>query len=110
MHTKEPSYKVGERVMVYMPTDVAGKERKLARPYHGPYRIVALTPTNAEVKLVDVVDDPSIFVALDRLCQCYPEIPNTSWTGRRKTHRRKSKRGTGKSVSHTPPEPRTTGP
>ena len=85
VHAKEPSYKVGERVMVYMPTDVTGKDRKLARPYHGPYRIVALTPTNAEVKLVDSVDDPSIFVALDRLRRCYPELPNTSWTGRRKT-------------------------
>ena len=62
------------------------------------------------MKLVDGVDDPSIFVALDRLRQCYPEIPNTSWTGCRKTRGRKSKRGTGKSVSHTPPEPRRTGP
>ena len=75
-----------------------------------PYRIVALTPTNAEVKLVDVVDDPSIFVALDRLHQCYPEIPNTSWTGHHKTRRRKSKRGAGKCVTHTLPEPRMTGP
>ena len=65
MHVKEPSYKVRERVMVYMPTDVAGKDRKLARTYHGPYRITALTPTNAKVKLVDGVDDPSIFVGLD---------------------------------------------
>ena len=110
MHAKEPAYKVGERVMVYMPTDVTGKERKLARPYHGPYRIVTLTPTNAEVKLVDSVDDPSIFVALDRLRHCYPEIPDTSWTGRRKTRKRKSKHAANNSTSRAPPEPRTTGP
>ena len=27
MHAKEPSYKFGGRVMVYMPTDMAGKDR-----------------------------------------------------------------------------------
>ena len=73
---------------------------------HTAYCIVALTPINAEVKLVDIVNDPSIF---DRLCQCYPEIPNTSWTGCRKTRRQKSKHCAGKSVSHTPPELRMTG-
>ena len=96
--------------MVYMPTDVTGKERKLARPYHGPYRIVALTSTNAEVKLVDSIDDPSIFVALDRLRPCYPEISDTSWTGRRKTRKRKSKRSANNPTSRAPPEPRTAGP
>ena len=110
MHAKEPAYKVGERVMVYMPTDVTGKERKLARPYHGPYRIVTLTLTNAEVKLVDSVDDPSIFVALDRLRHCYPEIPDASWTGHRKTRKQKSKRAANNLTSRAPPEPRTTGP
>ena len=110
MHAKEPSYKIGERVMVYMPTDVVGKDRKLARPYHGPYCITALTPTNAEVKLVDSVDDPSIFVALDQLRRCYPEIPNASWTGCRKTRRRKPKRSAGDSVSLVPFKPRTSGP
>ena len=110
VHAKEPSYKVGERIMVYMPTDVTGKDRKLARPYHGPYRVVALTPTNAEVKLVDSVDDPSIFVALDRLRRCYPKLPNTSWTGRRKTCQRKSRRKAINSTSCALPESRTTGP
>ena len=96
--------------MVYMPTDVAGTDRKLASSYHGPYRITALMPTNAEVKLVDSVDDPSIFVALDRLRRHYTEIPNTSWTGHHKTRRQKPKCSAGNSVSFVPFEPRTTGP
>ena len=37
--------------MVYMPGDVSGKKWKIARPYHGPYRILSVTPTNAEVQL-----------------------------------------------------------
>ena len=44
---QEATYKVGERVMVYMPIDASGKDRKLACPYHEPYRILAVTPTNA---------------------------------------------------------------
>ena len=36
-------YHIGDRVMVFMPSDVTGKDRKLARPYHGPFRIVNLT-------------------------------------------------------------------
>ena len=44
---------VGERVMVQMPSGTLSQERKLARPLHGPYRVLAVTPTNAEVRLVD---------------------------------------------------------
>jgi len=44
--------RVGDRVMVYMLDQVQGKMRKLARPFHGPYQILSLTPTNAEVTLV----------------------------------------------------------
>ena len=92
MHAKERAYKVGERVM---PTDVTDKERKLARPYHGFYRILALIPTMPNWNLLIGIHDPSISVALDRLCPCYPEIPNSSWTstGHRKTCKQKSKCG-----------------
>ena len=39
--------------MVYVPGDVAGKSWKLTRPYHGPFRILSLTPTNAEMQLTE---------------------------------------------------------
>ena len=63
----ESNYHVGDCVMVYMPSEATCKNRNLVRPYHGPYRIVAVTPTNAEVKLIEQVSQPSIFVAIDRL-------------------------------------------
>ena len=63
----ESNYHVGDCVMVYMPSETTCKNRNLVRPYHGPYRIVAVTPTNAEVKLIEQVSQPSIFVAIDRL-------------------------------------------
>ena len=104
----ESTYRVGDRVMVYMPSEVTGKNRKLARPYHGPYRIVAVTPTNAEVKLIERASEPSIFVAIDRLRKCYPELPDRCWTGRKQSRKRRSKRQTVTSPSVEPQ--RTTGP
>ena len=45
---KDHNYKVGDRVMIYMPSVVTGKARKLARPYYGPYRVLSATPMNIE--------------------------------------------------------------
>ena len=87
-------YRIGDRVMVYMPGDVAGKDWKLARPYHGPYHIISVTPTNAEVQLIEKPSDPALFVAISRLRRCYPEIPvDASWTGRNKKAKRKRRSG-----------------
>ena len=76
-------YRVGDSVMVFMPRDVTGKDRKLARPYHGPFRVVHLTPSNAEVQLIERPQDQTIFVAIDRLRKCYQELSDRSWTGRK---------------------------
>ena len=72
---------VGQRVMVYMPNDAQGKTWKLARPFHGPYRILSLTPTNAEVRLVDDPKSKSIFVSLQRVRKCHDELPDVPWKG-----------------------------
>ena len=44
-----------------------------------------------EVSLIDKPNDPSIFVSLDRVTPCYPELGDCSWTGR-KRHKTKSKK------------------
>lgn len=70
-----------------VPTEAKGEKRKLALPFHGPFRVLTIFPTNVEVRLVDVVDDPKaapIFVALDRVCLCYPEQGDVTWTGKSK--------------------------
>lgn len=64
----------------FMPIETQGRDRKLARPYHGPYRVLNITPTNVEVSLID----RPIFVSLDRVTPCYPELGDSSWTGHRK--------------------------
>ena len=70
-HTRRTEVQVGDRVMVFMPSRVQGKDRKLARPYHGPYSVLKVTPTNAEVALIDRARNPSIFVSLTRIRRCY---------------------------------------
>ena len=75
--------------MTYMPGEVQGKNWKLARPFYGPYRILSLTPTNAEIRLVDKPSDPSIFVSLCRLRPCYPELSDNSWSGTAKRRQRR---------------------
>ena len=86
-HSGEAKYQIGDRVMVYMSGDVSGKKWKIARPYHGSYRILSITPTNAEVQLIKNPGEPSLFVALSQLRRCYPELPDTSWTGPSKRKR-----------------------
>ena len=65
--TKNPAYKIGDRVMVFMPGDVTGKDWKLARPYHCPYRAVNVTLTNAEVQLIQSPNTHTLFVAISHL-------------------------------------------
>jgi len=87
--SENPKYRIGDRVMTYMPGDVTGKDWKLARPYHGPYHIISLTPTNVEIP-----SDPTLFVTISRLRRCCPEIPSdASWTGRHKKAKRKRRSG-----------------
>ena len=88
----EVDLKVGERVMVYMPSDVQGEDRKLARPFHGPYRVLVVTPTNAEVRLVGQPTGELIFVSLDRVRRCYLEQGDETWTGKRGHPSRKRSR------------------
>ena len=41
-----------------------------------------VTPSNVEVHLVDKPVEPSIFVSLDRVRVCYPEVVDVSWSGK----------------------------
>ena len=90
-NTKTVDLRVGERVMVLMPSECQGKDWKLARPFHGPYRVLQVTPTNVEVRLVDQPKSESIFVALERVRRCYPEQGNVTWTGHKKRRRKRCK-------------------
>ena len=93
-HAKPPSYRISDRVMVFMPHDTSGKDRKLALPYHGPYRIMDMRGNCVSVKPVDKPDDEPILVNLDRIVPCPAEVPDSSWLGysnTSETHKRPHK-------------------
>ena len=66
--------------MVHMSGEVKGKSWKFARPYHGSFRVVSVTPTNAEIKLVDQLHVEPILVSLKWVRLCHEELPDISWT------------------------------
>lgn len=75
----------GDCVMVYMymPAETQG-EWKLAWPFHGPYRVLNVTPTKVEMQLVNDPTDESILVSLDRAHHQYPEQSDFIRSGWRK--------------------------
>ena len=96
----EINLKVGDRVMVYMPSELRGEEHKLRRPFHGPYRVLNITETNAEVRLVDSPTDDPIFVNLNRIRLCYPDQGESTWTGEKKKRKRKKKKSVPTEPEH----------
>ena len=80
---KERKVRVGDRVMVLMPAEQTGKNRKLQRPYFGPYRVIEIHPNGVTVVPVDRPKDPQIRVNLDRVTLCYPELSDISYMGRK---------------------------
>ena len=82
----------GDRVMVFMSAESQGKNWKLSRQFHRPYRVLQVTPTNAEVRLIDRPKDEPIFVALDRIQLCYPEQGDDSWSEHKKCRKHQPKK------------------
>ena len=52
--------------MIHMPSAMTGKAWKLARPYHGPFRVLSATPSNIEARLVDESSAEPIFISVNR--------------------------------------------
>ena len=76
--------KVGDRVMVFMPHQTTGRSRKLVLPYYGPQRVLDVTSAGVSVRPVDRPDEEPILVNMDRVTKCPDELPNESWTGRKR--------------------------
>ena len=89
---REVKYQIGDRVMVYMPHEDTGKLRKLALPYHGPYRVLELKTNGVVIRPVDKPQEPTILVNIDRVTHCPVELPDVSWLGKRKRARRRKRR------------------
>ena len=89
-HAKDPQFQVGARVFVYMPAAKSGKAYKLARAFHGPYRVVEVVENGLLVRPIDKPRDTPIRVALNRVRCCPKQIPDEFWPTRRQSDKDKS--------------------
>ena len=101
--TKEHSYQVVDRVMVYMPHKTSGKQRKLALPYHGPYRILDVSSNGISVRLVDHPEQEPIRVNIDQVTKCPTELLDVSWLGNTRKRPTRKRNRAPKSVTTVPP-------
>ena len=70
---RPPNFVEGDRAFLFKPAEKTGELRKLARPFHGPYRIIRMDVNRAHIRRVDKPQEDTILVALDRL-RCPDEI------------------------------------
>ena len=68
VHTKK--LKVGDWVLVRFPQEESGKQRKLSKPWHGPYRIIQKTESDVTTVPVHFPESGSIQVHISRVSPC----------------------------------------
>ena len=71
----EVKMKLGDWVLIYFPAENSGKQRKLSRPWYGPYRIVAKDETNITATRVCFPDEKSIKIHQSRVQVCQFNFP-----------------------------------
>ena len=77
-------YKPGGLVLVRFPQEESGKNRKLSRPWHGPYRIIRCDDPDVTVVKQFFPDEGTIQVHQLRVCPC-PQLPiGYYWYGGRR--------------------------
>ena len=69
------TFKLGHWVLVRFPQDETGKQRKLSRPWHGPYRVTQINDPDITVVKVFFPDDGPIQVHQSRACMCPEQLP-----------------------------------
>ena len=62
-----------------MTADKSGTAYQLARPYHGPYRVVRVVKNDVEVRPVDQPHAIPTRVALNRVGRGPAEMPDVFW-------------------------------
>jgi len=57
--------------------------RKLALPYHGPYRVIDVADNTVSVWPVNRPNESPMLVHMERVTKCSDALPNISWLGPR---------------------------
>ena len=85
---RDLSWKLGDWVLVLFPHEQTGKNRKLSRPWHGPYRVTAVNDPDITVTKVYFPQDATIQVHQSRVKSCPPNFPSGFyWYGGRRLKR-----------------------
>jgi len=78
-------FKIGDHVLIQFPQEESGQQRKLSRPWYGPYRVVEVTPTGIAARRVYTSKDDIIRVHLNRVTRCPLTFPaGYHWYGDRR--------------------------
>ena len=85
---KSRNYQEGGRVMVFMPAETTGKNRKLSLPYYGLYRILEAGTNTVLVRPVDKPAEQAIRINMERAVPCPKELPDQLWLGAKAERRR----------------------
>ena len=84
--SREADYQLGDWVLVRFPQEETGRQRKLSRPWHGPYRVVERNDPDVTVVKVYSPQDGQIQVHQMRVAPCLPELPaGFFWYGSRRS-------------------------
>ena len=65
---------VGDRVFLYTPSERAGQAYKLARPFKGPYHVVAIDNNVVDIRRISRPESTAVQVAVSRLRHCPAEM------------------------------------
>ena len=68
-------FRLGDWVLVRFPQEESGKQRKLSRPWHGPYRIITKSDPDVTVVKIYFPEEGQIQVHQSRVCSCPPHLP-----------------------------------
>ena len=71
----EPNYKIGKWVLVWFPQEKSGHNRKLSRPWHGPYQIIERMDSNLIVAKVYFPTERTICSHQTCVCKCPLHFP-----------------------------------
>uniref|UniRef100_A0A1X7SNG1 Uncharacterized protein n=1 Tax=Amphimedon queenslandica TaxID=400682 RepID=A0A1X7SNG1_AMPQE len=83
--------KIGDWTLVRFPQEESGKQRKLSKPWHGPYRITHKTETGVTVVPIHFPESGSIQVHMSRVTPCPPKWPlGFYWYGGKRLSRGKT--------------------
>ena len=87
------TYRLGEWVLIRFPQEESGTNRKLSRPWHGPYIVIGSSDTAVTAIKVYFPEDTPINVHQSRVTKCPIGFPaGFHWYGNRRSESRRPPR------------------